>query len=570
MKISSGSSINFCRKPSDSKDYNRVLQEGKIKAGNRGKSILAVPAASLPGKEGMGIFGSRESLEFFSFAKQYWGINEIQLLPVGRYHRHGDNYPIYSGTSMDLGSQMIDIQSFISESKYRNLIGNVTDKIDYNSVLLLNSEREITLRKLFESMDTDLIREFKQYKQTGNPILEQKGLYQALAKLHGSRDYKKWNSLDKNLFNSDIVTPIEREKRIAELHKLADKEIDFYKFKQFLADKSLKKAKDKLNSMGLKVNGDLICGFSYDEVWSNPKAFREGATIGWGLPALDLENPEAEKLLRQKVDFYAKRFDGIRIDASWTYIHQPHSTKDYTDKFLNIIDDEVKKIKGESFDLKNIVHEFAASHEDFNIYNGNTLKPYVKDRVKVYTSDWLSSGWGSNRSFLERGWTRDSFILGATNHDSKPIEVSNEQAKVLGEILKIPSEKLTDKKEFTKAKLAEPMSAYNNMLFFREALGMEGHYSKLRIPENYEKQYFDKLEKGEGFNPMDALEKSFKAQGLDKTEPKLYKKIVKYRKILEGKNNMPYWKYTAGILFSGIILFTLYKIYTSKHRLNKS
>ena len=34
---------------------------------------------------------------------------------------------------------------------------------------------------------------------------------------------------------------------------------------------------------------------------------------------------------------------------------------------------------------------------------------------------------------------------------------------------------------------------------------------------------------------MDALEKSFRAKGLDKTEPELFKKIVKYRKILESK-----------------------------------
>ena len=32
---------------------------------------------------------------------------------------------------------------------------------------------------------------------------------------------------------------------------------------------------------------------------------------------------------------------------------------------------------------------------------------------------------------------------------------------------------------------------------------------------------------------MDALEKAFIADGLDKKEPELFKKIVKYRKILE-------------------------------------
>ena len=103
---------------------------------------------------------------------------------------------------------------------------------------------------------------------------------------------------------------------------------------------------------------------------------------------------------------------------------------------------------------------------------------------------------------------------------------------------------LKNPKEFMKAKWAEPMSALNNMIFFMPALGIEGKYKDNRerklnyttkIPENYEEYYFKALEDGRGFNPMDALEKSFVAQGLDKTDKKLFKKIVKFRKILEEK-----------------------------------
>ena len=34
---------------------------------------------------------------------------------------------------------------------------------------------------------------------------------------------------------------------------------------------------------------------------------------------------------------------------------------------------------------------------------------------------------------------------------------------------------------------------------------------------------------------MDALEKAFVSKGLDKSEPELYKKVVKYKKILQQK-----------------------------------
>ena len=204
--------------------------------------------------------------------------------------------------------------------------------------------------------------------------------------------------MDKNLY---LLPQAEREKRIAEIYKLKNKEIDFYKFKQFLAENDLKKAKDMLNQKGLKLNGDMICGLSYDEIWSHPKAFLEGKTIKWDLPALDLDSKEAEKVIREKVNIYAKRFDGLRIDASWIYI-QPFN-KDYGDKILNIIDDEVKKVKGKDFDLHNIMHEFVASADDFNIYDEEKLKPYIDNRVKIYTSDWLSDDWGTNKNFIKHG-----------------------------------------------------------------------------------------------------------------------------------------------------------------------
>ena len=247
------------------------------------------------------------------------------------------------------------------------------------------------------------------------------------------------------------------------------------------------------------------------------------------MPALDLDSTDAEKLLREKVNFYAKHFDGLRIDASWVYVKPLN--KDYGDKYLNLIDDEIKKVKGNDFDLKNIMHEFVASADDFNIYDGEKLKPYIDNRVKIYTSDWLSENWGSNKNFLERGWKGENFVIGVTNHDSKPIKYDEKQAKELSKILGIPLKKLKDEKEFVKAKFAEPMMAYNNMLYFKDALANPTD----KISSNFENDYFKALEEGKGFNPMDALEKTFKAKDLDREEPELFRKIVKYRKILGSK-----------------------------------
>lgn len=555
MDLKINSSINFQRrlKPKEEGEYSAVLKEAKEKVGNKGKSILIVPTSSLPQEKqnntGVGTLNTQESEKFFDFAKKYWGINEVQIQPVGQYHGWNGKYPIYSGTSMDLGNHMIDIKSHCTKEEFEELVkaNNDCRTVNYPNIVEKYSKQEEILRKVYAR--EKLNSEFAKFKAENSKMLEPKALYRALAEINHTHNYKFWNETDKNLYS---LPKVERDKRIAEVYKLKENEIDFYKFKQFLAENDLKKAKEKLNQKGLKLDGDMICGLSFDEVWSHPNAFLKGQIMKWDLPALNLDSKEAEQLIREKVNVYAKHFDGLRIDAAWTYVEPLN--KDYGDKILNIIDDEVKKVKGADFDLHNVMHEFAASAEDFNIYKNGELRPYIKDRVQIYTSDWLSEDWGSNKNFLERGWKPENFVVGATNHDSEPIKIKEAQAEVLSKILGIPKDKLMNESEFIKAKFAEPMTAYNNMLYFRDALALKGD----RISADFEESYFKNLESGKGFNPMDALEKSFRAKGLDKTEPELYRKIVKYRKILEGKQSS-YWKIAviatcAGILISAGLL----------------
>ena len=584
MKIQKISGINFERrlKPSEEAEYSEILNRGRNKCIGKNpdgkKSILIVPSSSLPNKTGVGNLNSRESQKFFDFAEQYWGINEVQILPVGQYFNHKREYPIYSGSSMDLGNHVIDIQKYVPEEDFDEIVksNNIKDRVNFSNVVDEGSIQEKVLKKLFKSGKYQ--KEFEAYKSENLERLEPKALYNALREINKSHNYKDWNNIDKNLFNRDVVSEKEFEARVKEIKSLKGEKMDFYYFKQFLAEDSLKNARENLHKKGIKLNGDMQCGFSFDEVWANPKAFIPETSIGWSLPALDFDSKEGQKLLREKVKFFAQRFDGIRIDASWTYANQPQikngitERKYYADKILNIIDDEVKKVKGAEFDSRNIMHEFAASDIDFNIYDEAELKPYVKERVKIYTSDHLNEGWGTNYSFLKRGWSADSFIIGARNHDSGKIISSDEQVNALSKILKIPAEKLKDKKEFVKAKLAEPFGAKNSMIYFADALNIDKQFQgnsdktlnyAVQIPSDYEDRYFASLERGEGFNPMDALEKQFRAKGLDKSEPELYKKIVKYRKILEQKEKNPktVLKIACALGFAGLIIYGFFRLH---------
>ena len=87
MKVLSNSIISFQRrlKPSEEADFSNTLSQAKQAVGNTGHSVLIMPSSSLPhglsNNTGCGNMLNKESREFFDFAKQYWGINYVQLLP---------------------------------------------------------------------------------------------------------------------------------------------------------------------------------------------------------------------------------------------------------------------------------------------------------------------------------------------------------------------------------------------------------------------------------------------------------------------------------------------------------
>ena len=226
MKICANKNINFQRrlKPSEEAEYSDVLKQ----ASKAGKKVLIVPASSLPNKTGVGNLGTDESQIFFDFAKKYWGINEVQILPTGQYHEHRGKYPIYSGTSMDLGNHVINLEYYTSEQ----IFPKNTDRVDFKNIIEENSQHERIIKKLYS--EGKFKTEFEKFKSENSARLEPKALYRALREINRTHDYRRWNDIDRNLFELDAA---EREKRISEIKKLKNETIDFYYYKQFLADR---------------------------------------------------------------------------------------------------------------------------------------------------------------------------------------------------------------------------------------------------------------------------------------------------------------------------------------------
>lgn len=586
--------------PQEIKEYSTVRDEAKQLAGQTGKSIFIVHDPCLPREKsmdtGLGNLATKEAKDFFKYMKTYLGFNTVEVLPAGEVAACKGAYCAYAGTALSLGNHQIN-PLLLTTSQFENIL----KRKEYNEIVKSNqkmapaewyanfknvmndgSAQDNALRIAYERFKklpetSKLKKEFAQYSAENNDWLEPKGLFKVLFKTHKTYKYQDWqDEVDRNLYNPDFDLE-KRTKRIEELLKENADDIEFYKFKQYLADSHLAIGRRNLNNLGIDLKGDCEIGFSMDEKWANPKAFKDGHYIGmkdWGLPALDYDtlsdpNSASAKLLRRKVQLCAQRYDSIRFDVGWAYVNPrifPENGAQYTkymgDSVLNFIENAVKEVKGSDYDLKNLIYEF----EGGDIFGGDgNLLPPIKNRIKVCGTTYMHESeydvWGSNDAFLRRGWSPDEFVVGVGNHDPQPLrQIANNVKDLDGQahkepaiaplarILKLDSAKLQDPVEFAKAKWAEPMMARNNQMFYMDVFGREERFDMqelnivyperiyaYKIPENYREVYQESIREGYGFNIMDSLEKVFKAKGLDKSHPELYAKIVHFRDILFEK-----------------------------------
>ncbi len=617
------------------RQYIDVQEKARKLAGQTGKSIFIVHDACLPQSDnkntGVSNLASNESIDFLSYMKSYLGFNTVEILPCGELHSNNGLYSPYSGTSLSLGNHEINLElltqnefeKILSPDEYKDVVNSNTasDKkeiVNHKNVVEEWSAHENALKKAyarFKNLDekTELKKNFKAYTKENNDWLEPKTVYKILSKKYNTDDYVYWQGIDSYLYEP-VVSNEERSSRIAQILKENPDEAEYYKFKQFIADEHLSYGKKKLHKIGLKLTGDCEINFSKDEIWANPEAFKKDSFIGeknWHILSLNydiIKNPNSAsaKLLKRKVELCAKRYDSIRFDVGWAYIKPKihHSTGGYEIKYLgdsvvNLIEETVKKVKGKDYDLNNLIYEFQGGEIFKSRYqNGICIKTgdlldEVKSRVGVYDTvfmhDTYYDTWGSNDGFLKRGWPKDKFIVGVSNHDSQPLRqiannvcdtaiIGNDKyhkepaIEPLAKILKLNPESLQNPVEFAKAKWAEPMMAENNMMFYMDVFGREERFNMhhlntiehpeknfaYKIPANYKEAYHRALQEGYGFNIMDSFEKIFKAKGLDKTEPKLYKKIVKFRDILyendtaaSSKNSLKNNKYIKPLLIIG-------------------
>ena len=295
--------ISFKRQltPNELTQYQATLKAAKEKTGNNGKSVLIVHDACLPQSvktnTGVGNLNTSEAQNFFKFMKSYLNINAIEVLPSGELSPLADEkfFCAYSSSALSLSPHQINLlaltkpeygsilkQEEFDEVVKANILQDKAKTVNYENVVTEESSFNQALKQAFKRFLTiketsQLRKEFEQYKIENAARLEPKVLFKALEKEYSHSHWAKWDELDRTLtYNRSEAA----QKRIDFLKSKYKNEAEFYKFKQFIAQKHLQDARNKLNKMGLKLIGDCLVGFSNDEQWAYQKA-RFCCSICW-------------------------------------------------------------------------------------------------------------------------------------------------------------------------------------------------------------------------------------------------------------------------------------------------
>ena len=298
-------------------DKNRVNTIRKaLQALGKKNFVFIMHNGSFPSVEGentgFGTINSNGGKNFLNYASGLF--DAIQMGPAGKT-KTSDSSP-YTGTIFSNNPLFIDLKS-LTTKKWHNILSDTTfeDIVENNpnkntnrtSYSYITKKQAEALSEAYENFlklnDKELNKEFEQYKKENDSWLSKDSLYEALSIEHGTDFWPKWKSaMDKNLFNPK--TEEEKtayEKRIDEVSAQYAKEIDKYKFIQFVLNKQNMETKKFADSKGIKMIADRQVAFSDRDTWAYQSLFLEGWSLGcppdyfskdgqaWGFPVI---NPE--------------------------------------------------------------------------------------------------------------------------------------------------------------------------------------------------------------------------------------------------------------------------------------
>ena len=217
--------------------------------------------SSLPNSYGIGKLG-KEAYEFADFLKKagqrYW-----QILPISPTS-YGDSpyqsFSIYAGNPYFIDLEALEAEGLLKPGEYKTVdFGKDAESVDFG--LLYKTVFKV-LKKAYKRFEPDF--DFKRF-ESNNKWLDNYALFMALKDAHGGKAWEQWEAPIRGF----------EKKAIAEAREKYKGDIGFYKFLQYTYFKQWYKLKEYVNSLGIKIIGDIPIYVAYDsaDVWADPKYF---------------------------------------------------------------------------------------------------------------------------------------------------------------------------------------------------------------------------------------------------------------------------------------------------------
>ncbi len=436
--------------------------------------VPSFPADSREVDTGIGYVNSLQAQKLFRLASDLFDANAVKIMPNTELTDLPDNIrfnkrpPAYNRSSLTLGDDVINIPA-LTTKKY----GKILSKEDARKLVDLHLENgrddiiDFDTNLAYENQENHPVNEYLGYAYNNflhapDPSKELIALRKEFEEFKKDPLYdeicsrtalfpmlKDWGTgkIPNNFFIGFDTHPTEEQReQFARAKKKYQGAIDFYKFKKFLALKNEQEGVELIHRAGLKAFKDVNLNWSYPETQVFPDAFKSlSATSvaegGWGVSTLKYEdlleknNSAAHKLLAMKLETALRIYDGLRLDVGWHFIQPKYSNTDFCwqdyssgrPKPCNVIpkfiEKVAKEIKGEDYDVSNILYECDTSIEDFNLRDRNNaeLINSLPGRIILSTEfeHQEGEGWANVKYVLDKlGINPDKVVFQTNNHDT--------------------------------------------------------------------------------------------------------------------------------------------------------
>lgn len=616
------------------KKYLELMNEIKTLQNHQdGIRVVKIYTPSIPSNEnedtGIGKPSSKEAKRMYELARVYGGATAIKFMPMGQLTDKlvysANKYPgAYQRSSLTIGEDIIDL-SQLADKKYGNILPKEEaeefvqkhkiqhsineNQIDFGTTLGWKNQEDYPINEplkiAFENFknikrpnnDLKALREeFENFKNQKTPV-DYDDIYTRLALFPYLKD---WSNAKTDFFVGFDSDAKIRQKKMPEYMALKEKykdEIEFFKFKQFLAHKALANSKKEINSLGMDLAGDCPITFSWVEEQAFPDAFLKdrwgrSAEAGWGIHTLNYwdlmnkQNSPAHKLFKSKIIHHLQNYDSVRFDVGWAYMNPSFHFGDrqmiHLDagtRITNFIERTARLVKGKDFDQRKLMYECDADGNDFNLWVNRDKLSQVKGLAVLSTeeekNDDANIGWGSLPFFKYNiGLSDDDFIIGTNNHDKEGVlrcaknrETSDKHTGALQRtfnrriqdgyeegwrIFKDNDNRNEHIRKYIRGRFAEIDLAKHSFIMYTDLLGraekIDYHSAgspnyntsdyKFRLERNYEENFHRALQDNVGYNAADVKSFRMEMDGTCNTHRHLYEKALKYSEYLKHKGGI--------------------------------